>query len=151
MNLSWKSNFSGTECRIFRDKLIVGLLKTSLWKEDGYGELHGNLLRFKTKGFWKRTTEIWDIDGKRVLGDVRYHLLKSTATITYQDITYHWQFNSWTRRQWIVSNDENNTAGFELKSFWKNEGVIENEDIPAAIVLIALYIHGHYRKISSSS
>jgi hypothetical protein len=77
-------------------------------------------------------------------------LLKSTATIIYEDVSYHWQFNSWTRKKWGV-NSENDTASFELKSFWKNEGAIENEDIPAAILLTALYVHGHYRRISSAS
>ncbi|WAC10963.1 hypothetical protein [Dyadobacter pollutisoli] len=125
-------------------------MKTTLWKEEGYGELHGNLLRFKTKGFWKRTTEIRDIEGSTVLGSIHYNHLKSTATITYQDLNYHWQFNSWTRKKWVVSS-ETDTASFELKSFWKNEGAIENEDIPAAIILTALYVHGHYRRISSSS
>ena len=39
--LSWKANFNGTEYRIFRGKVIAGLLKTSNWKNSGHGELDG--------------------------------------------------------------------------------------------------------------
>jgi hypothetical protein len=150
MDLSWKSNFSGTECRIFRGKLIVGLLKTGLWKDEGYGELNGSLLRFKTRGFWKRTTEIRDIEGENIIGEITYHLLKGTATITYDDLSYSWQYDSWTRKTWIV-NINDDSANFKLNSFWKNEGEIDNEDIPAAIILASLYVHGHYLKISAAS
>jgi len=107
MSLTWKSNFTGTEYRIFRGKVIAGLLKRHLWKEQGYGEFDGNMLRLKSKGFWKITTQILDIEGRQVLGEIKYHPLKGTATISYRDIDYKWQHKSWLRGTWYVTEQEN--------------------------------------------
>ncbi|MCE7068631.1 hypothetical protein [Dyadobacter sp. CY326] len=150
MALSWKSNLSGTECRIFRDKLIVGLLKTSIWKEDGYGELNGHLLRFKGEGWFNTTTKILDIEGKKELGKIRYNYWKGSATINYEDQEYEWKFQSWTRKKWVVQNAED-AATFQLSSFWKNEGSVDNDYIPAGIILSALYVSNYWRKIAASS
>ncbi|SKC19324.1 hypothetical protein [Dyadobacter psychrophilus] len=150
MSLSWKSNISGTECRIFRGKVIVGLLKTSLWKDAGYGELNGYLLRFTTDGILKRVTKILDIDGQKELGQIRYNLWKGSAVISYENEQYEWKFESWTRRKWSVRHSED-VAEFSLTSFWKNEGVVEEESISGAVVLSALFANAYLRKISAAS
>lgn len=106
MALTWKTSFSGKECRIFRDKLIVGILKTSIWKGDAYGELNGYMLLFKPLGFWKRSTQILDIEGKKVLGKIEYNWWKSSAVITYEEVTYEWKYLSWNRKRWDVKGPE---------------------------------------------
>jgi hypothetical protein len=150
MALTWKSNFSGNECRIFRGKLIVGILKSSSWNNDGYGELNGHLVKFRTKGVIKRITEILDIEGVKQLGQIKYNLWKGSAQISYGEQDYEWKFGSWTRRKWSVQNVEA-AAEFKLTSFWKNEGDIENEDVSAAIILSALFVHTYFRKLSAAS
>lgn len=148
--LSWKSNFNETECRIFRGKVIAGILKTSLWKYDGRGELDGYMLRFKTKGFLQRHTEIRDIEGTRVLGSIEYNLLGSSAWIVYDNIRYKWKFESWTRRKWLVKTEEDE-ALFEPSGFWKREGQVTNEAIPAPVILASFFVQAYFRKISASS
>lgn len=148
--LSWKSNFNETECRIFRGKVIAGILKTSVWKYDGHGELDGYMLRFKTKGFFKRHTEIRDIEGNRILGGIDYNLLGSSARITYNEMDYKWQFESWTRRKWLVSNGEDE-ALFEPTGFWKKEGRFTDSEIPPPIILASFFVQAYFRKISAAS
>ncbi|GGN07766.1 hypothetical protein GCM10010967_49190 [Dyadobacter beijingensis] len=148
--LSWKSNFNETECRIFRGKVIAGILKTSPWKYDGRGELDGYMLTFKTTGFFQRHTEIRDIDGSRKLGEIEYNLLGSSARITYDGMHYKWKFDSWTRRKWQVSDGEW-TARFEAAGFWKREGHVTNDDIPPPVVLASFFVQAYFRKISAAS
>nr|WP_295929228.1 hypothetical protein [uncultured Dyadobacter sp.] len=148
--LSWKSNFNETECRIFRGKVIAGILKTSVWKYDGHGELDGYMLRFKTKGFFKRHTEIRDIEGSSILGGIDYNLLGTSARITYNEMHYHWKFESWTRRKWLVGNGEEE-AVFEPTGFWKREGRFTNDEIPPPIILAAFFVQAYFRKISAAS
>ena len=149
MSLSWKSNFSGTEYRIFRGRIIAGLLKTSTWKNEGYGELNGHLLRFKTRGFLQKNTEILSIEGDRILGNIEFHLLKSAATITYDNISYEWKFEPWSRRKWFVADSHTRTE-FKLSGFWQKTGEVQNEDVPAAVLLASLYTFVYFQKMSSA-
>lgn len=148
--LSWKSNFNETECRIFRGKVIAGILKTSLWKYDGRGELDGHMLTFRTKGFFQRHTEIRDINSSQVLGTIDYNLFKSTARIVYAGARYQWHFDSWLRRKWLVSDGETE-AHFEPTGFWKREGRVVNEDIPPPVILASFFVQAYFRKIMASS
>lgn len=148
--LSWKSNFTETECRIFRGKVIAGILKISSWKYDGHGELDGYMLTFRTKGFFTRHTEIRDIEGTKVLGGIDYNFLGNTAWITYDGMTFKWKFESWTRRKWVVGNNESE-AVFEPNGFWKKEGHVANEDIPPPVILASFFVQAYFRKISAAS
>ncbi|QRR02857.1 hypothetical protein [Dyadobacter sandarakinus] len=149
MSLTWKTSFSGRECRIFRGKLMVGLLKLSLWKTGGYGELQGYLLRFKTNGIWRRNTVILDIDGKKELGEIKFNLWKGSATITYDHMEYAFKYHSWTRRQWTVTAPDE-SATFEHKGLFQKEGVVENDDLSFAVILSALYADAYFRRLTAT-
>ena len=150
MALTWKASFSGKEYRIFRGKLIVGLLKTSMWKGDAYGELNGYMLLFKPLGFWKKTTQILDIEGKKELGRIEYNWWKNSAVITYEDMMYEWKYQSWSHKSWDVKGPEE-SVNFLLSSLWRNEGNIEYEDTPGAVILAALYVQSHFSKVTSAA
>lgn len=147
MTLQWKSSMGGKETRIFRGKVIAGLLKTEFWKNDGYGELNGHMLRFETDGFFDKTTRILDIEGKRELGEIRYRSWKNTAVITYEDKSYELKFNSWMMKNWEVS-DGTDTIKFSKTSLWKNEGDVEFENMSPAVVLAGLFVYNYYWKIA---
>ena len=149
MTLQWTSTMSGKETRIFRGKLIAGLLKRSLWKEDAYGELNGHMMQFKTTGFWKRKTQILDIEGTRELGFIEYNSWKTSAVITYEDKSYEWTFDSWMRKNWKIKSGEDQ-AVYSKISTWKNKGNIEVENISPAIVLAGLFVYGYFQKITAA-
>ena len=148
--LSWKSNFSETEYRIFRGKVIAGILKTSSWKYDGRGELDGHLLSFKTKGVFSPHTDILDIDGDRVLGGIDCKILTAKATITFDGIRYQWRLDSWLGSNWTVGNEEIE-ARFESSGFWKREGVVTGEDIPPPVILASVFVKAYFNKISAAT
>ena len=75
---------------------------------------------------------------------------KNTATITYENQSYEWQFDSWMRKKWHIRQNDNK-AGFTKTSVWKNEGTIEIENISPAIVLAGLFIYGYFWKIAAAS
>jgi len=149
MTLQWTSTMSGKETRIFRGKLIAGLLKRSLWKDDAYGELNGYLVRFKTTGFWKRKTQILDIDGIRELGHIEYSSWKTSALITFEEKSYEWNFDSWTRKNWKIKSGEDQ-AIYSKTSVWKNKGDIEVDNISPVVILAGLFIYGYFLKITAA-
>ena len=150
MSLRWEASVTGGEFRIFREKIIAGILKVSLVKGDAYGELNGFMLRFKNKGFWNRTTQILDIEGVRELGGISYNFWKGTAVVDYEDKTYHWQYKTWRRQKWQLL-DGNEVIGYESTSLWKGTGNIDNAYLSPALVLTGLFIHSHFVRMTSTA
>ena len=151
MALRWQSSLAGKEVRIFREKIIAGILKINLWTGDAYGELNGHMLRFKSKGFWRNGTQIFDIDGVKELGTIAYNHWKSTAEITYEGTSYIFRYKSWWRRQWSVT-EKNASIDYTMTGFWKSEGTIENEELSPALVLTGLFVHFQFvRRTTAAS
>ncbi len=150
MTLTWKISFASNELRIFRGKLIAGILKTHTWKADAYGELNGYMLVFKPTGFWKTGTKIFDIEGKTELGHITYDFWKQTAQITYSGQSYLFKYKSWMCQKWEVKGD-GETGAFETRGFWNTEGTIEDDGISSAIILSALYTHSNFTRINSTA
>ncbi|MEO6685469.1 MAG: hypothetical protein ABIN24_05870 [Dyadobacter sp.] len=140
---------SGKETRIFRGKLIAGLLKRSLWKDDAYAELNGHLIQFKTEGFWKRKTQILDIEGTKELGHIEYNSWKNSAIIIYEEKSYEWTFDSWMRKKWRIKCGEDQ-AIYSKTSVWKNKGEIETDNISPAIILAGLFVYGYYKRMAAA-
>ena len=150
MSVTWKLKALGQEYRIFRNKIIVGILKKETWKRSSYGEYNGAMLRFKPKGFWNNETLIYDIEGNNQLGSIEYNSWKSTGQIIYQDQTFEWKYASgWKRNQWILTG-ANDSATYKVTNIWKGEGEIEVEGVPAALVLIGLFIHDHFQTMTAA-
>lgn len=150
MTLTWKSSFASNELRIFREKLIAGLLKTNTWKADAYGELNGYMLVFKPLGVWKTGTKILDIEGKNELGSISYDFWKQTAEITYSGQIYIFSYKSWMHQKWEVKGADE-SARFESTGFWKSEGSITNDGLSGAVLLSALYAHSNFTRINAAA
>lgn len=150
MSVTWKSKALGQEYRIFRNKIIVGILKKETWKRSAYGEYNGAMLRFRPKGFWNTRTLIYDIEGNNQLGSIAYNSWKSTGQIIFQDQTFEWKYASaWKRNQWTLT-DGNDFATYKVTNIWKGEGEIEAEGIPPALVLIGLFIHDYFETMTAA-
>lgn len=150
MSLRWQSSSGGNEIRIFRDRIVAGILKISLWKGDAYGELNGYMLRFKNKGFWKNDTRILDIEGTKESGSISYNFWKGTASIIFEGERYLWQYRSWWKGSWRVSRGEE-VIDFTTTGFWKSEGVVEMEGLSPALVLTGLFIQSHFARMAASA
>ena len=112
--------------------------------------MNGYLLKFKNVGLFNTITRILDIDGTKQLGEIKYNFWKGSATITYEDELYEWKFESWTRKKWTVQHSGDVTE-FELLSFWKNDGEVQNESVSPAVILAALYVNYYLRTIFAAS
>ncbi|CAG5010327.1 hypothetical protein DYBT9275_04693 [Dyadobacter sp. CECT 9275] len=149
MNVIWKTGTWPQEYRIFRDKVITGILKKNTWKAQAYGEFNGAMLRFRSEGFWKNKTIISDIEGTKDLGNIEYDSWKASGKVTFMDETYEWKYDSWKGNKWSIGN-KNGSANYTVTNFWKGEGTIEFEDIPPAVVLTGLFIDDHFRALSAA-
>ncbi len=137
MEVEWQENLWKREYRFKRGKLIVGLLKKNIWSTSGYGEFHGTLLRFKLKNWWKSTTVILDIEGKKEIGLIEIKNLKRTAQITIEGNVYQFKSHNIKTTSWDVS-DESSSAVFTT-SIEKSQGKIEINNVNPAAILAGMY------------
>jgi hypothetical protein len=150
MTLTWKKSFAGNETRIFREKLIAGILKTNTWNGHAHGELNGYMLVFKPLGFWKTGAKILDIEGRTELGSISYKIWKQTAEITYSGESFTFSYKSWTHQKWEVKGAEGSVL-FESTGFWGTKGNISFDNVPGAIMLSALYVHSFFSRMNAAA
>jgi hypothetical protein len=139
MIVTWKTSSWSKQCHIFRDRIIIGIVRKKRWSGHGYGEFNGAMLRFRPKGLFSSGVVITDIEGKRELGEIAFNRWRTVAKVTYERQNYDWKYESWKRNAWVISNDLD-YAKYRNTDFWRNEGVIEVEYLHPAIVLTGLYI-----------
>lgn len=140
MTINWKSGGLGNAFRIFKGKQIVGLLKLDNWRTEGYGELNGYLVRFKTSGFVRPLTRILDIEGTRELGSIRYSYRTMSARIVLEEKEFQWKFEKWNGNNWFIEA-EYGSIHFSQKGWWNGQGSITyDEDESKMLILSGLYI-----------
>jgi hypothetical protein len=149
MTVIWKTIGWSQQYRIFRDKIIVGILKKEGWKQDAVGEYNGAMVRFSSRGFWKTETIIADIEGTKELGKIEYDGWKSIGKVIFQGEEYLWKYDSWKLNEWTISKGDD-FAKYKITNIWKGEGAIEIEGVPPELVIIGLYIEDRFKAISAS-
>ncbi|HEV7349140.1 hypothetical protein [Telluribacter sp.] len=146
MDIYWKTVGWQSEYRIFREKVIVGILKRGSWGTDTYGEYNGYLVRFDTKGFGKRSARILDIEGQKVLGSVKFRRFPTSATITYEGEEYQWNYQQWSRYKWSVRHTDEEATYVAARPWQGGGGTIQYDYLHPAIVLVGLYVHSYFRQ-----
>jgi hypothetical protein len=149
MTVTWKTTGWAQQYRIFRDKIIVGILKKEGWKGEVLGEYNGAMLRFRPTGFWKTGTVISDVEGTRELGMIEYDTWKSIGKVTFQDKEYEWKYESWKQNKWSISHEEE-FAKYAVTNVWRGEGSIDIEGIAPELVIIGLFIDDHYKMLGAA-
>lgn len=139
MTINWKSGGLGNALRIFKGKQIVGLLKLDNWRTEGYGELNGYLIRFKTNGFFHPVTQILDIEGTREFGSISYSYRTMSARIVLEGKEFELKFEKWNGNDWFLEG-EHGSIRFSQKGWWKGEGSITcDEDESKMLIICGLY------------
>ena len=128
--LRWQRKGRVGEIRLFRGKLIFGLLKQNAWASQGYGECAGHLFRFRTRGVWKPMTEIWSFEEPaRLLGTIQMELWQAKAELIYEGQRYNftlrpsgWELNG-QEGSWLFTREKGDT----WEGTVSRQGEIEDE------------------------
>mgnify|MGYP003406732903 CR=1 FL=1 len=140
MNVNWKSKNGHREFRIFRGKLIVGILKKKGWSRNAYGEYNGAMVQFLSEGFLNPVITILDIEGTKKLGKIHYFRFKGIASIQYEEQMFEWKYKSQQKKEWSIISDDD-FVNYTISNTTQVEGEIEIEGIRPEVVLTGLYIH----------
>lgn len=143
MKYTWEETSVAGKLRIYRGKLIVGMLNRTWGGSDAYGEFLGTMLRFRKQDFLGHKISILDIEGASEIGDVVMDHWDKKMTIVYLNKTYLGELSDKTG-QWHVA-DKDEDILFEPPLISETKGEFEQNYMNPAIVLTTFYIRSHYK------
>lgn len=132
------------EVRLYRGKLIIGMLRHKSYKQDAYGEFLGTMLRFRRKGFFDKYVTLLDIEGNRSLGSIHFQEWGKKVVIEYMDKVYEGYLDN-AAKEWVIDNPEEGELAFRCPSSKSNEVEFELNYMEPAVVLATFYVRRQYR------
>lgn len=136
----------GREYRLFNGKQIIGILKNDFWNRKAYGEFKGFLVRFEHEGFGKKHARILDIEGEKVLGNIKFSTSPRAATIAYEGENFDWNpLYKKPRGSWVVRNEEEESQ-YLAEGSMGSLGKITDAYLPPIVLLAGLYVRGYFLK-----
>jgi hypothetical protein len=144
--LSWKKGLMNRNFKIFSGENRVGSLKVNSLTNSGDGELNGKKIQFKTKGFFKQETQIFDLEDKTTIGKIVYNSWLTNARIEYHDNILYWQYDDGGSTKCILNDSDGKQITYQRTS---NNGRIELEILNDILVLTGLFITNYYWKFTT--
>lgn len=138
--LNWKKGLLSQTYEVRSGGDSVGFLKNNTWKESAEGELFGNRFSFKSKGFLKKETQIFD-EQNVLIGTITYNSWWTKATIACSNKTVHWQYDNFWNTKWSLQDAGGLKIRFDGSS---TKGNIEFDEMDALMILTGLYITNYY-------
>jgi hypothetical protein len=139
--LNWKKGIFRSIYEIYSDKVLVGYLNEKTWTESSHGELNWERFNFKTNGFLKQQTRVFNNENGIPIGNITYNSCLTKAIIEYSGKTYYWKFDNLWSTCWSLFNDE----GLQIRySRSLSEGRIEYDLESNFLVITGLYINNYY-------
>ena len=143
-NLRWKKGWFSNLYKIYSDDKIVGKLKSKMFSQTTKGELNGKEYTFKTKGFFKQSTEIIDDNEKKVIGKITYNNWNTKAIISVNNKNINWKYDNLWNTKWSIFD----TEGINLKySGSSTSGQVNSNSDDELLLLSGLFIVNYYWKI----
>jgi hypothetical protein len=109
--LSWEKNFFSNLYIIYSDGQRIGEFKNKTFSQTANGELNGRKYSFKTKGFFKQSTEIIESIENKVIGGITYNNWATKATISIDNKTMNWKYDNIWNTKWSISDSD----GIDIK------------------------------------
>jgi hypothetical protein len=143
--LYWKKALFKETYELFSNGLLAGILKESIWKHRAYGELNDTKLNFKTTGFFKQVTQIFDKNTNLIIGKISYNSWMTKATIEYNNEIAYWKYDNLWNTEWSISDSDGSTIEYQGSS---SNGTIEYETQNDILILSGLFVSNLYLQIT---
>lgn len=146
--LRWKfRGLVGSEVAVFQDKLLIGMLKNSVWSSRSYGEIRGRLLRFERKRRYSGTFIIKDIEGVGERGRIDFRWFRRKIAVELDGKHYTWERMHWFGNSFSIVSDEGESLEVRGGTIWGRSGSLHLGYIDPALVLVGFYIMEIIRKV----
>jgi len=143
---SWKTKLFSNRFEIYRHETLTGQLRKEGWSRRVRGELNDRKILFETKGVFKFTTDIINLQNNSIVGQVKYHKWKAKSTIIYDEREYQCQFDNFFRSKWSISNENGNLIKFHSQGFKGSIVSYTKDDI---LILTGFFIRNFMKQRSA--
>ena len=120
---------------------MIGKLKENIWSNTATGELNGNLISFRPKGFTKQKTLIIDTVKNELLGEIDFNAFMTKATIRMGDKVFKWKYDNWLNTKWSIHDSEETLVHYSGSSL---KGKISASTGDNLLTLTGLYLINYY-------
>lgn len=140
-NLSWKKGVFSDRYKIFSNDQQIGSMKNKTFSQSATGEINGKSYTFKTKGFFKQHTEIWDHANNEVVGEITYNNWMTKAFLSLKEKKYTWKYHNIWNTKWSIHESDKALINYKGSSTGGQiESVVNNE----LLILTGLYVTNYY-------
>jgi hypothetical protein len=141
---NWKKIFFSDTYKIYSHSKHAGELKNKAFTNTSYGEFNGLQFMFKTTGFFKQKTRIYD-KYKNVIGEINYNNLMTKAALSLNNKRFNWKYDNLLNTKWRIFNAE----GIEIKYSGSSlNGIIESNTDDALLLLSGIFVTNYYWQIT---
>ena len=142
--ITWKKGlFSGTY-KIFSGNTQIGTLSKRSFSQTSEAEMNGKNYTFRTKGFFKQSTEVYD-EFDKLIGEIKYNSWKTKAQINLNTKYYYWKYNTDWNTKWTIQGDDKTQINACTNSFG---GSIKTNTDNELAILTGLYVNNYYTQMT---
>jgi len=141
--LSWgKDTFSRTYT-LFSAQKLCGYLKRDSLSQSANGEIKGEVFCFKTSGFIKKNTIVYNGLTYKSLAVISYDEWRSRAILSAGDRVLYFKFDSFSQSSWQLVGSAGEHIAYSTSS---NKGYINSTTDDSLLLLSGLLVADHFKK-----
>ncbi|MDE5423551.1 hypothetical protein L3073_15130 [Ancylomarina sp. DW003] len=141
--LSWEKDTFSRNYTLFDSQKLCGYLKRDFLSQSANGEINGELYSFKTSGFIKKNTIVYDGLTGKSLTVINYDELRSRAILSVGDKVLYFKFDSLLQNSWHLSGTGGEYIAYSSSS---NKGYINSTTDDSLLLLSGLLVADYFRK-----
>ncbi|MFN8240469.1 MAG: hypothetical protein U0X39_06910 [Bacteroidales bacterium] len=141
--LDWKRKFFSGTYDLYSGENIVGFIRMKAFSFTSTAELNSRRLLFKTKGFWKKLTEIANPDDESVMGKITFNNWKESGTIEYDNVVYDWKWENFWKTRLVIMNQGETLIKYSVSAF---KGKIDIMKYDETLILSGMHIINYIRR-----
>ena len=142
---NWKKNFLNSSYTIFSNEKPEGRFESKFLSGDANGELFGKKYFFRTKGFFKQTTDVYDSLNNIKVAEISYKGFSYKADITTRSNGYYWKYNNLLNTKWSLNSNDRSIINYKEST---TKGQADSNTKDPFLILSGLFIGNYYNDIS---
>jgi len=139
-SFNWKRGFFSDTYKIYSNNQQIGTLRNRTLSQNAVGNINERSYTFKTKGFFKQHTKVYDNSDNSLVGEIAYGNWMTKAYLSLNEKEFLWKYkNAWNTRWTIYESDK---AVINYKGSYSGHAESDrNDDL---LLLTGLYVTKYY-------
>jgi len=147
MTLIWTKGLFSSTYKIQRNGESIGYFKSSSWSSNAGGVLNEQKVSFKPRGVFSSTVDIFDINTKKRIGEIRTKAFSLNRILKFGNDTLYLFSRGFFSKKWILKDKDITLVEYKAR---ETKGEIKTSDKADDVMILAgLYgINQYYEYIA---